>query len=115
MHCIYHKNTHTNTDASLVEKVGLFYILTDEEAKKRIREWENWLIKEAARRRVRFGDVGSFSFGGVLEFTPESLLFYKWLPVLDYKKVYDSARDLPGIKLVRPMHLERDHDMDLKQ
>jgi|GEM_PF-4852269 len=114
-HCFFHKNTHTNTDASLVEKVGVFYILTDEEAKKRIREWENWLIKEAARRPVRFGDFGSFSFGDVLEFTPESLLFYKWLPVLDYKKVYDSARDLPGKNLVRPMDLERDHDTNLKQ
>src|SRR5690625_7780591 len=110
MHCIYHKNTHTNTDASLVEKVGLFYILTDEEAKKRIREWENWLIKEAARRPVRFGDFGSFAVGDVLEFTPEALVFYIWLPVLDYKKVYDSARVLPGKNLVRPMDVARDHD-----
>src|SRR5690625_7889202 len=113
MHCIYHKNTHTNTDASLVEKVGLFYILTDEEAKKRIREWENWLIKEAARRPVRSGDFGSFSFGDVLEFTPESLLFYTWLPVLAYKRWFESALYFPGRNLVRPMSLARSTETNL--
>src|SRR5690625_8037721 len=99
----------------MVEKVCVFYILTDEEAKKRIREWEDWLIKEAARRPVRFGDFGSFSFRDVLEFTPESLLFYKWLPVLDYKKVYESARDLPGKNLVRTMDSERVHVHNITQ
>lgn len=109
-HCFFHKNTHTDTDSSLIEKVSVFYILSREEAEQLIVEWEEWLIGEARRNPVKFGDYGSFVFEEALEFVPESELFYEWLPVLEYKKALVPAKDLPGKNLVRSF--ASDHEQE---
>lgn len=100
-HWFFHKNIHTATDEKLIEKTSVYFILTPGEAKDYVRQWEEWLLMEAAARPVNFGEFGRFYFEDSLEFEAMSLFYYEWLPVLDYSKAAGNIRELPGKKLVR--------------
>lgn len=100
-HYFFHKNGHTATDDNLLEKVGTYFILDEKDAADYVHRWEQDLLRESAGGPVKFGDFGCFRYGNSLEFEAAGMLYYKWLPVLDYTKAAGKIRDLPGKELIK--------------
>lgn len=100
-HYFFHKNGHTTTDGNLLEKVGIYFILDEREAADYVHRWEQELMRESAVGPVKFGDFGYFRYGNSLEFEAAGMLYYEWLPVLDYAKAAGKIRDLPGKGLIK--------------
>lgn len=94
-HYFFNRNEYTESDSCLINRVGVYFMLSDEEAALKVKMWENELVENSQLREVLFGNYGAFNFNDdQLGFTSNALLYYEWLPVLNYRISVPVSREI---------------------
>lgn len=84
-HFYFNRNSHALIDKALVRKVATYFMLSDSDAERAVRRWEDSVKSAVRESAVPFGEYGQFQFDNQLDFVPEALTHYQWLPVLPYR------------------------------